>query len=90
MAAIVMEQRRAQWHHTTFGQWLAHHRQPRRVVDQFWTPVIVSALNEWPDRVAADYTAVEPEESELDDDEWIWNDDIEDWIWRGDMEQCNI
>lgn len=37
----------------TFGEWLASHRQPRGAVEKFWAPVVVSACNLDPDRVAA-------------------------------------
>ncbi len=37
----------------TFAQWLARHRQPRRLIDRFWNPVIVSACNLPVSRVSA-------------------------------------
>ena len=46
---------RSAWHQLTFAKWLDEHRQPPGAVSKFWFPVIVSALNEQPDRVAADY-----------------------------------
>jgi len=45
---------RANWHDRSFAQWLAEHGQPRGAVDRFWSVVIISALNEQPQRVAAD------------------------------------
>ncbi len=33
----------------SFAQWLSAHRQPPRVVELFWLPVVVSALNETPE-----------------------------------------
>src|SRR5690606_30076063 len=39
----------------SFADWLAKHRQPQRVVDMFWSVVIVSACNEMVDRVSARY-----------------------------------
>ena len=41
--------------HLTFGEWLRCHRQSARVIEHFWAPVIVSALNEEVDRVAFQY-----------------------------------
>lgn len=37
----------------TFGEWLAAHSQPRGAVEKFWAPVVVSACNLAPSRVAA-------------------------------------
>jgi len=39
----------------TFLDWLREKRQTRRAIERFWEPVIVSALNEAPGRVAARY-----------------------------------
>lgn len=36
----------------TVGQWLRDHNQSERAIELFWTPVIVSALSETPDRAA--------------------------------------
>jgi hydroxysqualene dehydroxylase len=41
------------WHDRTFSQWLRLHRQPDGVIEKFWAVIIISALNETPDRVAA-------------------------------------
>ncbi|MDP9175280.1 MAG: hydroxysqualene dehydroxylase HpnE [Planctomycetota bacterium] len=38
-----------------FGQWLAEHRQPRNLIDQFYDLVLVSALNEDCRRASAAY-----------------------------------
>ncbi len=38
-----------------FADWLARHRQTPRTVDRFWGLVLVSALNETPDRVGLRY-----------------------------------
>jgi squalene-associated FAD-dependent desaturase len=38
-----------------FQEWLARHRQTPRTVDRFWGLVLVSALNETPDRVGLRY-----------------------------------
>ena len=46
---------RQAWHDCSFADWLTHHRQPAAAVEKFWAPVTVSALNEQPDRMAADY-----------------------------------
>ena len=45
---------RSLWHDRTFEQWLVHHGQPRGAIERFWSVVIISALNERPQRVAAD------------------------------------
>jgi zeta-carotene desaturase len=41
-----------------FASWLARHGQTRRAIDRFWTPVLVSALNEDLDLVSAHYAAM--------------------------------
>ena len=46
---------RASWHTRTFNQWLIDHGQPRGAVEKFWSLIVVSALNERPQRVAADH-----------------------------------
>lgn len=46
--------RRRAWHDRTFAQWLAAHEQPAGAIEKFWSVVIVSALNEQIERVAAD------------------------------------
>ena len=38
-----------------FAQWLARHGQTRWAIDRFWKPVLVSALNEDPDRMSVHY-----------------------------------
>lgn len=38
-----------------FADWLAHHRQTPRTIARFWGLVLVSALNEAPDRVGLRY-----------------------------------
>lgn len=38
-----------------FADWLAQHRQTQRIVDRFWGLVLVSALNETPDRIGLRY-----------------------------------
>ncbi len=60
------EKLRAAWglmqlkRHTTdddppFADWLEQHRQTQRIVDRFWGLVLVSALNETPDRIGLRY-----------------------------------
>ena len=49
--------RRDALHHKTFAQWLNDHHQPPGAVHKFWSPIVTSALNETPERAAAD-TAV--------------------------------
>ena len=46
---------RKMWHDMSFADWLAAHKQTPGATQTFWAPVIVSALNETIDRVAADY-----------------------------------
>ncbi len=38
-----------------FAQWLQRHRQTRGAIERFWKPVLVSALNEDPDRMSVHY-----------------------------------
>jgi squalene-associated FAD-dependent desaturase len=38
-----------------FADWLIQHRQTQRIVDRFWGLVLVSALNETPDRIGLRY-----------------------------------
>ncbi len=38
-----------------FADWLVQHRQSQRIVDRFWGLVLVSALNETPDRIGLRY-----------------------------------
>ncbi len=40
---------------TTFAQWLSDHHQPQGAVDKFWSVIVISALNELPERVSAAY-----------------------------------
>lgn len=44
---------RTRWRDRTFAEFLAQHGQTERVIRRFWTPVIVSACNLGPERVAA-------------------------------------
>ena len=41
-------------HTTSFGDWLSAYSQPPDTIRKFWSPIITSALNETPERVAAD------------------------------------
>jgi squalene-associated FAD-dependent desaturase len=38
-----------------FAQWLSRHGQTRGAIERFWKPVLVSALNEDPDRMSVHY-----------------------------------
>jgi squalene-associated FAD-dependent desaturase len=38
-----------------FAQWLSRHHQTRGAIERFWKPVLVSALNEDPDRMSVQY-----------------------------------
>ena len=42
-------------HGLSFGEWLARNRQTPGAIECFWRPVVVSALNEEPERTAAPY-----------------------------------
>ncbi len=48
-----------------FQTWLGRHRQTARAIERFWRPVIVSALNDEPDRVSVHYAAQVFQESFL-------------------------
>jgi zeta-carotene desaturase len=48
-----------------FQSWLSRHRQTARAIERFWRPVIVSALNDEPDRVSVHYAAQVFQESFL-------------------------
>ncbi|MBV9573507.1 MAG: FAD-dependent oxidoreductase, partial [Acidobacteriales bacterium] len=41
----------------SFQHWLQLHHQPRRAIEHFWKPVLVSALNEDLDRISVPYAA---------------------------------
>ena len=43
------------WHDRSFADWLAAQRQTSSSIEKFWMPIAVSALNEQPERMAADY-----------------------------------
>jgi squalene-associated FAD-dependent desaturase len=47
------ERRRPDLDSVTFAAWLADHHQTERAIARFWTPVVVSALNEEPARASA-------------------------------------
>jgi len=51
--AIDREKNRADLDHITMQQWLEEKRQPKRVIDRFWRQVLVSAVNEELDKMAA-------------------------------------
>lgn len=57
MAAILRTPRAhcSRWHRTSFAQWLSEHGQPEGAIEKFWAVVTVGAINEWPQRMAADY-----------------------------------
>ncbi|MAE61404.1 MAG: carotene 7,8-desaturase [Planctomycetaceae bacterium] len=39
----------------SFGDWLREHGQPARAVERFWAVILISALNQTPDRSSAKY-----------------------------------
>lgn len=43
--------------HETFAAWLDRHEQPAGAVEKFWAPIVASACNGWPERVAASEAA---------------------------------
>jgi len=51
--AIGREHDRADLERITMQQWLEEKRQPKRVIERFWRQVLVSAINEELDRMAA-------------------------------------
>jgi zeta-carotene desaturase len=53
LAAMSRELGRPDLDSLTFSQWLAENRQPERAIRRFWRPIIVSALNEEPERASA-------------------------------------
>jgi hydroxysqualene dehydroxylase len=38
-----------------FGQWLAEHHQPQRLIERFYDPILIGSLNEDPRRASAAY-----------------------------------
>ena len=46
---------REAWQNRPFSQWLAEFHQPAGAVRKFWSVIVISALNELPDRVDASY-----------------------------------
>lgn len=46
---------RKQWHDRSFTDWLKANGQPVRAIEKFWSVIIISAVNELPQYVAADY-----------------------------------
>lgn len=52
--AALLRTRRDDWRGETFASWLERRDQPRGAIEKFWRPVIVSACNLDPERVAAD------------------------------------
>ncbi|MFG0249365.1 MAG: hydroxysqualene dehydroxylase HpnE [Phycisphaeraceae bacterium JB051] len=46
---------RKKWHHRSFADWLKQHKQPPGAIQKFWACVTISALNEQPQNMAADY-----------------------------------
>ena len=46
---------RKKWHHRSFAHWLKEHKQPAGAIQKFWACVTISALNEQPQNMAADY-----------------------------------
>ncbi len=53
LAALNKDRFREDLDHITMQDWLAEKRQPRAAVEGFWRPVLVSAVNEELDRMAA-------------------------------------
>jgi zeta-carotene desaturase len=53
LAALLRERRRFDLDSFTMGQWLAEKQMTRQAIDRFWRPILVSALNEEPERASA-------------------------------------
>ena len=53
LLALRRERRRTDLDRITMLDWLREHRQPERVIDRFWQQVLVSAINEDLERMAA-------------------------------------
>ncbi len=53
LLAVPRERERADLDTMTFAEWLAEHGATARSLSRFWRPLIVSALNEEPDRASA-------------------------------------
>src|SRR5262249_19066106 len=53
LRAMRRESRQADLEAIPCADWLATQSQPRRAIERFWRPVIVSALNEEPERASA-------------------------------------
>ena len=51
--AIPKERNRADLDRITMQEWLEEKRQPARAIERFWRQVLVSAINEELDRMAA-------------------------------------
>ncbi|MEX0653820.1 MAG: hydroxysqualene dehydroxylase HpnE [Phycisphaeraceae bacterium] len=70
MLAILQTNPRSRSRHAdeTFADWLNVHRQPAGAIEKFWAPIITSACNETPDRVAASHALHVFQEGFLFDD----------------------
>lgn len=53
LLAIRRERNRGDLDSTTMADWLASKGESRRAIDRFWRPILVSALNEEPERASA-------------------------------------
>ncbi len=53
LLAIRREHSRGDLDQITMQQWLVEHRQPPRAIERFWRQVLVSAISEEPERIAA-------------------------------------
>lgn len=50
----VGQQGRSSLHHLSFAAWLQAAGQPAGLIEKFWGPVVISAINELPETMAAD------------------------------------
>ena len=55
LAIMRLGARRSKLHDRTFAEWLYTLGQPQAAIEKFWAPIVTSACNELPQRVAADY-----------------------------------
>ncbi len=53
LAALLRERRRADLDTFTMGEWLLEKQMTPEAVERFWRPILVSALNEEPERASA-------------------------------------
>lgn len=68
----MMRTDRTKWVDRSFAKWLEAHDQPAGAVEKFWRPVVVGAINEWPERMAANAALQVFQEGFLAHEEAYW------------------